>query len=131
MAFHDSHLWVAVVMGYQHWEGIVNVKTRRLLYDNSKNDVRDVAQHVFGLLAEIAQPVIHSYHSDLSHDALWLKDYLQGEEFRFVWSVGGCGTWIADDENSEWAVTMRREHLYRITVRVKKGSFTADVEGPV
>jgi hypothetical protein len=101
------------------------------LYDNSKDDVSEVAQRVFGLLVEMAQPVVRCYYSDLYHDALWLKDYLQGKEFKFVWSVGECGTWITDDDPSTITWDMHRKDLYRVTVRVKKGSFTAEVEGPV
>ena len=62
------------------------------------NDNLEVLRpRVFGILADIAWPVVNNYRSDLYHDAMWLNDYLSLNSY-FYFSVDNSGTSIGTDD---------------------------------
>lgn len=65
-----------------------------LMSETGLADLTRVRQLVFGFLIEFAQSVITAYRSDLYHDAMWLAEYMAGDEFTFWWSVDESGTSI-------------------------------------
>lgn len=96
--------------------------TRRLLYDNTVTGVESAHALIFGRLAELAFPVLTAYHSDLFHDALWIRDTVTGELFTFFWSVDQSGTALSLDN------TGMRENAYRVTVSCEHGTVAMTVE---
>lgn len=51
---------------------------------------------IFGILADIAWPVVYNYRSDLYHDAMWLNENLSGPDC-FYFAVDESGTSIGTD----------------------------------
>lgn len=86
-------------------------------------DVGQVRAHVFGHLVKLADGVLTAYHSDLYHDALWLRDVLNGP-MTFCWSVGESGTGIGEDEKA-----LYRTHQYRCVVTEERQRWTLTVTG--
>lgn len=91
--------------------------TFRLGYDRDTTDVAKSVQLVFGHLFRIAAPIVKWYHSDLYHDAMWLREYMVGESFTFLWSVDEDGTLIGTD-----LIAATRDHKFAFTVKVDDGS---------
>lgn len=55
-------------------------------------------QTVFAELLQLAQPVVEHYHSDLYHDAIWLKDNLPNlMDDGFYFGIRTHGTHIGTD----------------------------------
>ena len=67
--------------------------THRLVGWGSFLNLQDqIRARLFGHLVVLATPVVKEYHSDLFHDAQWLRDNVVGEtEFHFVVRDSGTG----------------------------------------
>jgi hypothetical protein len=92
----------------------------KLIIGNTTQDLSSVRQLVFGELAEIAQPIVKEYHSDLYWDAIWLHANLSGTgTFRFFWSCDKSGTAITQDPGSTF-----REHTFSISVELSNSGVT-------
>jgi hypothetical protein len=53
---------------------------------------------LFGELVKLVTPIVKRYHSDLYHDALWIKDNVEGP-ITFQYGVSKNGTHIGTDQD--------------------------------
>lgn len=81
-------------------------------------DIRNGLPRVFGALVVLAGPIVHMYHGDLFHDALWLDKHTTGREFTFTWSAGEAGTCIGanEDDVRKAADTLGHRLICRVAV---------------
>jgi hypothetical protein len=73
---------------------------------------------LFGEMVKRALPVVEHYHSDLFHDAEWLRENVTGPTW-FFWVVRQCGTDIgqlATLRVQNPSLRSRGDVLYRVTV---------------
>lgn len=78
---------------------------------------------LFGELVKLAQPIVEHYHSDLWHDAAWIREHIPtsmavGGAYAFVYGVRDTGTSIGEDlgltlpYNSDvWSITVHYRSL--------------------
>lgn len=78
---------------------------------------------VFDVIAEISFPIIEQFRSDLFHDALWIRNTVNGP-MSFYFSLNESGTYIYSEN-----VGIRRKYMYRIDCnmddRLEKWTVTA------
>lgn len=86
------------------------------------DDVSQVAQHVFGRLVKLATdsssadaPGLANFHSDLWHDAMWIREYLTGTRFTFWFGYDESGTHIGTDP----IIVPFRRTFYHVTVDIR------------
>lgn len=71
------------------------------------------AQFVFGVMVEIATPILEAYHSDLFHDVENLQERDWSKAQVFYYCVGHCGTNIVDRLWEAYSLQRHgREHIY-------------------
>lgn len=89
--------------------------------ESSLVDLSQVAQHVFGRLVQYAtgaipgEEALRHYHSDLWHDAEWLRNNLKGERMEFWFGFDSNGTHIGTDP----VIIPFRKTFYRVTVEIR------------
>lgn len=67
-------------------------------YPNGERlEIQKLRIMTFGVLADIAFPVVEHYRSDMYHDVLWINEHVNGP-IEFFYSVNGWGTNIGDSE---------------------------------
>lgn len=57
-----------------------------------------VRAKLFGVLVQLAAPVVEHYHGDLYHDVQWLDDHVNGPMY-FYYGVRDTGTGIGTDRD--------------------------------
>lgn len=101
----------------QDAETAQHAETRRLLtYGPHVTDVRAAMSMVFGVLADLAWPILDAYRSDLYWDAMWLNTNVpaDADEFAFLFSVDESGTSISHADNPSG--TTHRANVYRFRI---------------
>lgn len=104
------------------------VKTVRLVgFSDNFPDVAESARAVlFGAMIKRAAPVMKEYHSDLYHDANWLRENLNGP-MTFDWLVRYSGTNL--QEGARISVKIGAGEgatFYRVRVFHEKGVWFAE-----
>ncbi len=102
------------------------ITTHRLVGWGTFEDLREsILARLFGHMVVLAQPVVEEYHSDLFHDASWLRANVTGEtEFEFVVRTSGTNLGVS----AKYAATSPGAVLYTMTLRAETrgGSSNAD-----
>ena len=75
---------------------------------------------IFGAMAEVAGPILEHYHSDLYHDAMFIKrtvqDLVPFEPVEFYYGIRNTGTSIA--ENLEVVNMMQQEVVLHVKIEL-------------
>jgi len=77
---------------------------------------------LFGVLANLAWPVVEQYRGDLFHDAGWLTRYVDGPT-TFYFAVRECGTAIGTDLD---LVRYGNDRTYRVELAADYGRHLDD-----
>ncbi len=88
-------------------------------WDRTWDGARSAVQcTLFGEMVKRAIPVVREYHSDLFHDAQWVRDNVTGP-MSFLFMVRYHGTHVGDSaEIAEQQASTEPRTLYRVTVSV-------------
>lgn len=85
-----------------------------------------VRAKVFGAMLKLAQGTIRDYHSDMYHDAMWLREWLNGP-MAFDWIARESGTFIGDTvvriNEDDWEGLVK----YRLAVRQEDLKWILDI----
>ena len=102
-----------------------DLKTIGLTASDSDELNESTKAMLFGVLAELAWPIIDNYKSDLYHDARWI-DELTGPA-TFYFSPRESGTWLS--EEPWWMETTGyNDPTYELTLRRQRFSWVVDLE---
>lgn len=88
-------------------------------------------QRIFGHLVVLATPVVKEYHSDLFHDALWIKETVTGPT-SFLFLVRHSGTHLGRSAALMFESVHYDAVLYNIDLSVderKRWTLTIDLLG--
>ncbi len=86
------------------------------------SDVMD--QRIFGHLVRLAAPVVKEYHGDLFHDALWVRDNINGPT-EFLFCVRHSGTNLGPNAQLMFDGLSHDAVLYRLSLSVdERGRWT-------
>lgn len=73
-----------------------------------------VRAKLFGVLVQLAAPVVEHYHGDLYHDVHWLDEHVEGP-MHFFYGIRDTGTGIGTDRD---LVTSHNTLAWRIDLTV-------------
>jgi len=99
---------MAEVLRFDQGRYICYLKDHR----SASSFVLHATARMFGMLAQVAGPIMEHYHSDLFHDAKKLEalvaDWNREDRLSFYWSVNDTGTDLSTDPDYP-----RREFAFR------------------
>lgn len=87
--------------------------------------LRFLRVRLFGVLADLAFPVVEHYRSDVMHDVHWIDEHVTTTEPRvFYYGADGWGTAIGEDEQY---VRCSRDRVWEVRVVNDVGEFSTNI----
>lgn len=99
--------------------GMTTIVSEWVYPNDEKHVIMKLRIMLFGVLAQIAFPVVKQFQSDLYHDVHWIDQNVNGPMF-FNYSVDEWGTYIGTDDY----VLTGRKIPYRVFITGDLGKWT-------